>query len=443
MKFDSGIIWLLPWPWYSLWAMLIPTILTIIPPKPYRRFVAFIILYPILIKAQFFYEIDTSYEISAMCCFVQGLATAAFFYTFTLFSLAEYPEFTDYRPGIETLGYVRGLKPCTLEKFKWAFYRSFLGTFTGFGWNWEITNANKPEKSITRNKWIKNVLFKKFILARFLYQIFSNFYALSDYYESHGWGEGHTKDLVVLSNESSFSLFKHLLLFLSFAYCIFFILDSLYIYYVAIHVFIFGISDVNEHPELFGTFNGSYTVQSVWRNLWHKLLYYCVVPFSKFLVGCDYKAAHLNKKPRFGTEFWRTQLLYLVVFMMIGLIHVAATLYLPWENGARYNINTPQFIIDNFPTIFSRCFYSFVFFPYQYLLMIIERFIINLWKKNVGIQLPQFVSMIVGLAWIVVAEICLAQLYLDELVKGGLVAPPEITHFSLLGSIARHYNIKF
>lgn len=439
------LLWL-PLQWYLLWALLVPICLTVIPPKPYRAYLSCALLFAVLVKAQFFSPIDHTADDASIGLILQGIFFNLFFYTFNLFFLVEYPELTDYRPRYETLADVRALQPRTWKKFKWCVQRSILVTLVGHGWNWQISSMNQNSHHYHVGKkstvqWLKRFIVRKLIIGYTIYDIFFHLHLSTDFIRSGGWGEGHTKDLMLFSSESKLSTLKQLILAFGSAYCIHFGIDTLYNLAIFANVFVLRVSSIDEFPELFGSFQGQYTVRSLWGNVWHKLMYQVAVPQSKYLAGCDYKAKHLNEKPRFGNETWRKYFMFFLVFVFTGIFHAAGTLNMPWKTGAGYNINSP-FTPGNWG-ILSRCFYSFIFFPAQFALILVETFVQWCWNKYVRIRLPRPITAIIGLTWIALSEVCLLQMYSDEIVKAGFNIAELTVPFTPVHYIFTHWNIKF
>lgn len=436
---------LLPLTWYMLWAFTIPLCLTIFPPKAYRKYVSCILLYSILIKAEFFYKIDPTGINLSIPLILQGVLFNLFFYTFNLFFVVEYPELTDYRPGIETLDYVKSLKPCTWSKFKWSVQRSILVTLMGHGWNWQISKSIKTPQ-LSNTQWLLHFIFIKLLLKYTIYDIFFHLYLSTDYIKLKGWGPNHLQDLIFLHPNSQLSIPHQIVLAFGSVYCIYFGIETLYDITKFLNIFVFKTAKLNDYPPLFGTFQNDFTVKSLWGNVWHKLMYQLSVPQSKYLAGCDYKAKHHNKKPRYGLEGWRRFLMYLLVFVFTGIFHAIGTLNMPWLHGAGYNINIPfhDYLIRYLPKFMTRCFYSFIFFPAQFMLILIETIAQCVFKKatNDKIKLSDTTKMVIGLTWISLSEISLLQLYIDELVKSGfdiseLISPHTPVHylFNLFGTV--------
>lgn len=439
---DLSSLLLLPLHWYLLWAFMVPTLLTIIPPKPYRAYISCAILFSILIKAQFYYVIDSSiHKNTSIALILQGVLLNLFFYTFNLFFLVEYPELTDFRPGLETLNQVNSLKPCTFKKFKWCIQRSILVTLLGNGWNWQISDSNSNSNANANSKsnyfkWLKN-----FIIYYTIFDIFFHLYLSTDFIKSNGWDNNHIHDLILFSKDSKISILKQFILAFGTVYCIYFGISSIYNIFIFINVFILRISSFNDYNNLFGNFNNQFTIKSFWGNVWHKLMYQLAVPQSKYLSGCDYKAKHLNKPPRFGNEIWRKYLMFFFVFIFTGIFHASGTLNMPWKNGAGYNINIP--FSNYLPKFALKCFYSFIFFPVQFFLILIESFVILFWKKFIKIKLPKFIYIIIGLSWIGLSEIFLLQLYIDEIVKSGFDINELVIPFTPVHIIFQYYGIRF
>lgn len=440
---DLSSLLLLPWKWYLLWAFMIPVLLTIIPPKPYRAYISCTILFAILIKAQFFYLIDPlSNKNTSIALILQGVLINLFFYTFNLFFLVEYPELTDFRPKIETLNQVKNLKPCTWEKFIWCINRSILVTLLGHGWNWQISDSKLPIPFKYKNNlnWLKYFFFKKILIGYTIFDFFFQLYLSTDYIKTKGWGKNNINDLILFSKNSNLSIKSQILLAFGSVYCIYFGIEILYNIFVFINIFLLRNSSINDYPNLFGNFKNNFTIKSLWGNVWHKLMYQLAVPQSKFLVGCDYKAKHLNKKPRFGNEIWRKYLMFLMVFVFTGIFHASGTLNMPWLNGERFNINTP--FKNYLPKFASKCFFSFIFFPCQFFLIIIENLIQFIWKKYINIKLPKFLYPVIGLTWIGLSEIYLLQLYIDELVKSGFDINELLIPYTPIHLLFKYFNIK-
>lgn len=431
---------LLPWFWYILWGVMIPVCLTIIPPKPCRRYISCAILFGILTKAQFFYHIDSESQYASIPLILQGVLLNLYFYTFNLFFLVEYPEFTDYRPGVETLDQVRALKPCTWEKFKWCCQRSILVTLMGHGWNWQISDSKGYKRSISNVEWLKTFFIKKLIIGYTIYDIFFHLYLSTEVIQTRGWGEGHTKDLVFFAKESQLSILKQGILALGTAYCIYFGIVTLYSIAIFMNVFLFKTAELQDYPELFGSFQGDYTVKSLWGNVWHKLMYQLAVPQSKLIAGCDYKSKHLDKNPRYGTEVWRKYVMFFFVFVFTGIFHAAGTLNMPWSFGARYNINAP--FVEMMPHFMSRCFYSLLFFPLQFALIIFETGVQLMWNKFFNIKVPKILRIIIGLTWIGLSEAFFVQLYIDELVKSGFDITELVVPYTPVHYLFNYFQIK-
>lgn len=419
----------LPFQWYGLWAITTPLCLTFIPPKPYRAYVSCSILFSILIKAQLFYEIDPSKENASIALIFQGVLFGLFFYTFNLFFLVEYPEFTDYRIGIETLDDVRSLKQGTWKKFKWAVARTSISTITGHGWNWQIRGSKAVGKE--KKEWLKSFIIHDLIIKYTIFDILFHLYLSTDYIKYDAWGPNNVNDLIFMHPQSQLSPIKQLLLTVGSLYCVYFGIEMMYKIVVFINVYLLGTYELHDYPEIFGSFNGAYTVKSLWGNVWHKLMYQLAVPQSQYLAGRDFKAKHLGKAPRFGNEMWNKYLMYLLVFVFTGIFHATATLNMPWNVGAGYNINAP--FAEHLPRFMSRCFYSFFFFPCQFMLILVETFVIKCYKKYIGVRLPQGAVKVIGIAWIGLSEMYLLELYIDEMAKSGfkireLVVPNTPVH---------------
>lgn len=442
---DLRSIYLLPVQWYLLWAVLVPVCLTVIPPRPYRAYVSTALLYAVLVKAQFFSPIDTSGGDASVALILQGVLLNLFFYTFNLFFLVEYPELTDYRPRYETRQHVRALRPCTWQKFRWCVQRSVLVSLTGNGWNWQVSSVEHHRRRLHVSTWLKHFLVNKLLVGYTLYDIFFHLYLSTAYIRTQGWGPGHTRDLVLFASDSTLPVWKQLILAVGSAYCIHFGIDTLYTLTMLVHVFVLRTASIDEFPPLFGSFQGQYTVRSLWGNVWHKLMYQLAVPQSKFLAGCDYKATHRNDRPRYGTETWRKYLMFFLVFTFSGIFHAAGTLNMPWSLGAGYNTNSP-FSGTHSGTltgVLSRCFYSFIFFPAQFVLIILETLVQTLWNKCLRIRLPPAVTAAIGLTWICLSEVYLLQLYIDELTKSGFNVAELVVPFTPVHYIFSHFNIKF
>jgi hypothetical protein len=401
-----------------------------------------------LIKAQFFYKINSNNSNISIPLILQGVLINLFFYTFNLFFLVEYPELTDYRPKIESLNYVKSLKLGSWKKFIWSIQRSILITLIGNGWNWQISSNSFNEKNrLFNNKsnWLKNFIFNKLLLKYTIYDVFFHLYISTDYIESNGCDIDHVNDLIFFNQNSKISFFKQLILAFGSVYCIYFGIDILYDISIFINVFLLKTSNLNDYYHLFGSFKNDYTIKSLWGNVWHKLMYQLAVPQSKYLTGCDYKAKHLNKNPRFGNEIWRKYLMYFMVFIFTGLFHAAGTLNMPWSNGLNYNINIPyhDYFINHLPFFTAKCFYSFIFFPAQFILILIENCVQYLFKRMINIKLPHNLKMTIGLTWIALSEMYLLQLYMDELVKSGFDVKELVVPFTPVHLIFSYFNIKF
>lgn len=412
----------LPFFWYICWATAVPLCLTIFPPEPYRKYVSCIILFSILIKAEFFFKIDPSQDNVSIPLTLQGVLFNLFFYTFNLFFVVEYPDLTDYRPGTETLDYVRALKPCTWEKFKWSVQRSILVTLVGHGWNWQISKPfGTPQ--LSNSEWLLHFIFVKLLLKYTTFDILFHLYLSTDYIKTRGWGPDNLQDLIFLHPNSKLSVLHQLVLAFASVYCIYFGIETLYDIAKFLNVFIFRTANLNDYPLLFGTFQNDFTIKSLWGNVWHKLMYQLSVPQSKYLAGCDYKSKHYNRKPRYGLEKWRKYLMYLLVFTFTGMFHACGTLNMPWAHGAGYNINIPfhDYLIKHLPEFMTKCFYSFIFFPAQFVLIVMETGASWLFRKitNNRVRLSRTTRMLIGMIWISLSEITLLQLYIDELVKSG------------------------
>lgn len=434
-------ITLMPIYWYALWAICVPLCLTIIPPKPYRAYISCFLLFSILIKAQFFFSIDPNSNAASIALILQGTLLNLFFYTFNLFVLVEYPELTDFRPGIESLEDVRSLETCTWKKFKWCVQRSILVTVIGQGWNWQISSSCVRKKKVQNTVvWLKSFILYKLILRYTLYDIFFHLYISTDYIKSRGWGVGNEQDLILFSPHSKLNLAKQLVLAFGSVYCVYFGIETLYDIFMILNVFVFKTSTLNDYLPLFGSFNNSYTVRSLWGNVWHKLMYQLAVPQSQYLSGCDYKAKHLNVKRRYGNEKWRTYLMFFFVFVFTGIYHASGTLNMPWSIGPQYNTNIPFAWV--LPRFLKRCFYSFIFFPMQFVLIIFETLVQGFYKKYVKFVLPKSLLMVIGLAWIAISEVYLLQLYIDELVKSGFNIEELLVPVTPVHVIFQYFKIR-
>ena len=431
--------------WYLLWALLIPVCLTVIPARPYRAYISTALLYAVLVKAQFFSPIDASAGDASIALILQGVFLNLFFYTFNLFFLVEYPELTDYMPRYETPEHVRVLRPCTWQKFRWCVQRSILVSLTGNGWNWQVSSVDSASVNRQRTStWLKHFLVDKLLVGYTIYDFFFHLYLSTDYIRTQGWGQGHTRDLILFASDSKLSIWKQLLLAFGSVYCIHFGIDMLYSITMLLHVFVLRTATLDEYPPLFGSFQGKYTVRSLWGNVWHKLMYQLTVPQSKFLAGCDYKAAHLNERPRWGTETWRKYLMFLLVFIFSGIFHAAGTLNMPWSLGAGYNSNSPFSAVQSgvLLGVLSRCFYSFIFFPAQFALILAETLVQTLWNRFVRIRLPPAVIAAVGLTWICLSEVYLLQLYIDEMTKSGFNVAELVIPFTPVHCIFTYFNVR-
>lgn len=437
---DLRSLLLLPWHWYLLWGFMVPLCLTIIPPKLYRAYISCFLLFGILTKAQFFYHIDAKQHNAAVGRVVQGALLNLYFYTFNLFFLVEYPEFTDYRPGVETLEQIRLLKPCTWKKFKWCCQRSILMTLIGHGWNWQPSGSKKHISVIKNHRWLKSFFINKLLIGYTLYDIFFHLYLSTDYIQTKGWGEGHTADLIFFAKSSNLSFLKQSVLAFASLYCIYFGIETLYSISIFVNVFIFRTAQLKNYRNLFGSFNGDYTVKSLWSNVWHKLLYQLAVPQAKFIAGCDYKSKHLDKRPRYGNEPWRKYLMFFMVFVFTGLVHAAGALNMPWYYGTQYNIHVP--FANSVPVCVSRCFYSFIFFPIQFVLIVVETLVRWAWKKYLGLKLPKLLQLFLGLSWIALSEAYFLQLYIDEMVKAGFDISELVVPFTPVHYLFQYFKIK-
>lgn len=414
-------ILLLPLEWYFLWALCVPLCLTIIPLKPYRKYLASIILFPILCWSEYFYRIDHDLNCVSIPLVLQGVFFNLILYTFNLFFLVEYPEITDFRPAVETLEEVHSLETCTWKKFKWCVQRSLLFTVTGHGWNWHNPKSVKSDNvSFKFTEFSLYLFLSKFILKYIIYDLFLHLYLSTDYIKFGGWGKGHLKDLVLFSKDARLNPAMQIVLAIGTVYCIYFGIDTLYTIFVVLNVYVFKVYKLQDFPPLFGSFEGYYTVKSFWGNVWHKLMYQFSVPQAMFLAGCDYKSRHINIEPRFGIKKWNYYLMLLFVFLFTGLYHATGTLNMPWKKGTGYNVNVPIAYDTKFvPSFIFRCFYSFIFFPLQFGLIILETFAINKYKKYIKVPLPNKILKLIGFTWIATSEIYLMQLYVDEMVKSG------------------------
>lgn len=410
---DLSSILILPLHWYLLWALLIPICLTVIPPKPYRAYVSSILLFPILIKAQWFYKIDETNNNASIALMLQGVFINLFFYTFNLFFIVKYPELTDYRLGVESLEDVKKLRPCTWKKFNWCLHRSIWGSLVGTSWNWGPRSLPSNSSSqISFTNWLKSFVVKYIIYDRMLW-----LFLRTEFIQTRGWGVEHVDDFNLFDENAKISTLNQLVIASCAVFCIYFGIQTIYDIMMFINVLLLRRYEFGEYLPLFGSFNGNYTVSSLWGNVWHKLMYQLTVPHSKLIAGCDYRAIHLNQPPKYGTEKWRKYLMFFLVFTFTGIFHAMGTLNMPWNLGAGYNIHAPYG--EYLPKWISRCFYSFAFFQFQFFLIVLEEFVQEAYKKFINVHLPKPILFIIGMTWISISEVYLLLLYLDELVKSG------------------------
>lgn len=416
---DLSGLCLLPWHLYALWALLVPCIIAFYPPNKSRKWVACGILGFILYKAEFIHKINSSERGKSIPLILQGVLFNLFFYTFNLFFLVEFPEWVDYRVAVETRENVKKLRCGSYRKLKWAINRSIICTLLGKGWNFEIKQLPVAKDKKINSNSNSNFLIRLLIKNLTMFIIFDAFFKLylsTDYIQSNGWASENIQDLNPFV-KSSLALSKKICLSFASVYCVYFGITIMYNISVLIQFFIFKNAQISDFKSPFGSFNGVYTIRTLWGNFWHKLMYPLAMPQSMYLVGCDYMARHLNIKPRFGTEIWRKYLLFALVFTFTGLFHAMGTLNLPWDIGAGYNVNVPFKILHG--TWMSRCFFSFFFFQMQFVLIVIEEFMVSLYQWMHGPKLPHWLSSAIGILWIGVSEIYLLQSYIDEVVKGG------------------------
>ncbi|ODV84663.1 hypothetical protein CANARDRAFT_28824 [[Candida] arabinofermentans NRRL YB-2248] len=399
----------LPWAYYTGWALVIPVILTTIPPKPYRKYIAISVTFPILFYATFIYQNGANPQPLALL--LQGMFSIFFLYTTELFIVTEYPEFHDYRIGFETPSLVRSYPSFSLQKFKWAIARSSYN-IRGIGWNWELSGIIHL-KDKKRLKWFWNLVVYKILIRYAIFDIMFNLYLSTAYIKGNAWDP----DAIDLYSGSGLPLYKQSILAVCTMYCVYYGIDLLYNICAFIWIAL-GIYDPQDFPPLFGSFKNNFTVGSVWGNVWHKLMYKMTVPIARSVSEFVFKT---NKRGRSTSS---KMLTYFLTFCLTGAVHAMGTSFLPWNSGAGYNINIPSWCppilyILGFKVYIGRWFWSFVLFPYQFFVIVLESACIEVWNKT-GLSMPKRLKMLLGLIFIFFAEFIICQRYVDEIAKGGL-----------------------
>ncbi|GMG19074.1 unnamed protein product [Ambrosiozyma monospora] len=274
----------LPFHLYGLWAVATPILLTIIPPKPYRKYISIPISFTILYCATT-YPIDK--ETGTFASLLNGIFVILYLYTLDVFVVTEYPEFRNHRPSIgETQQYVidHYTKP-SWAKFWWCLQRTFFN-IRGIGWNWEVKGLAPPVYK-SRFWWVMDAVFVQFGLKALLFDVVFNIYCATKYVNMNGWNDpvlvatGQEPELSLYSG-SGLPLWKQLVLALCTVYVVYFGLNVLHVANSLIWV-VFRLCPVEDCSPVFGSFKGVYTVRSLWRNVWHRLMYQMTVPIVKFI----------------------------------------------------------------------------------------------------------------------------------------------------------------
>ncbi|GMF00522.1 unnamed protein product [Ambrosiozyma monospora] len=248
-----------------------PTLLTLIPPKPYRKYICVPILYTILYFATT-YPIDSQKHTYGNL--FNGVFILLYWYTLDVFVVTEYPELRNYHVAIgETQEFVIShyTKP-SFAKWRWCAQRTFFN-IRGIGWNWEIKGLPPPVYK-TRLGWLLDAIFIQGGLKSLIFDIFFNIWAATKFIKMDGWND---PELVASGKEPELCLYsgplwKQMVLAFAAAYVIYF---NLHIMHVAscFPWVLFGLCPVEECSPAFGSFNGVFTVKSLWGNFWHKLIY--------------------------------------------------------------------------------------------------------------------------------------------------------------------------
>lgn len=412
-------LYTLPWFYYGLWSAMSILFLQL-PPKPWRKWVSIPILFAILTKATFFHE-NRGVALSKL---LQGIFSVMYFITLEIFYVTEYPEFYEYRIGQETLKQVKRYKGFSKEKMQWAVARA-LFSMRGIGWNTCQKHLKHHGTIKKQGKWewiFEMILFE--IVLKFSFGILTiDLFLNSSYMKGAGW-DRNAFDLYSQSFQSIWYQFLFLAMSGFGVYCGI----SILYYLNAIPLVALGVYQVSDFPPIFGSLFAATTVRDFWSKFWHQLLYKPCAPLA-------IKLSHLVTKEK----FWNRLVSVYLTFIITGIIHAIGTSFLDWNGPLDYNPNIPSWVPPQITILgttwhIGRYFYSFIFFPYQAVLITIETIVIELWESY-GFGIPKSLAKIIGFTWVFLSQYMLGNCYIDEMVKGGIrleevITPePPLFHF--------------
>lgn len=398
-------------------------ILLQLPPCWWRKYVSLIWLFLLSHNHIWDYE-DQKVELARLG---SGLMLLWYAHCINIFVFIEYPEYRDFRVAKgETLTQVESYKCWSIEKLNWAFYRTIFN-IRGIGWNYQIPKNSQIVKTKEEQKWsyILRWCAEKFVKSIMIPGIVYNFLCFmiltTDYmnFREPGWNP----KAIGLFSDSNLTMFQKLLVFYSIAYLQFFGINLIYSCFCIITVLL-RIYDPSDCPELFGSFNkitvSGWTIGKLWSEFWHQLLYFCLVPMAKYVLSFFKFSSHNVKRASF----------IFVVFTLSAGLHAHATSRFSWNYGEGYNINIPVWIPGDLKflntVVISPKYWmnSFLFFFSQGIFIIIELYIIGMYKiyvtKGYIFKFPRLFEIILGFCWVSTIEFYLLGNYFDEMVKAGM-----------------------
>lgn len=412
-------IYTLPFFYYILWSVMSIFFLQL-PPKPWRKWVSIPVLFAITTKATFFHE-NNGVGLSKL---LQGIFSVIYLITLEIFYVTEYPELYEYRVGVETLEQVKHYKGFSKEKIMWAIARAHF-SLRGIGWN---TCQKHLKQHSTINKqgkweWISEILLFE-IVFKFGFAIIAiDLFLNSSYMKGAGWD----KNAFDLYSQGFQSIWYQFLFLSLTGFGIHYSISTLY-YLGAISLVALGFYEVSDFPPIFGSLFAATTVRDFWSKFWHQLLYKPCVPLA-------IKLSHLVTKEK----FWNRLLSVYLTFILTGILHAMGTSFLDWNGPLDYNPNIPSWLPPQITILgttwhIGRYFYSFIYFPYQAVLITIETIVIELWKRYC-FEIPKPFAKIIGFIWVFSSQYMLGHCYVDDMIKGGirvedvLIPEPPFFHF--------------